>query len=273
MAAADLTDAEAVVLRTFASTHTLLRSGPGWSLPSSATAPPPERAAATSGCRNLGTWPVLVGDEARGDCDTVLSSPIILPDYPQVAPESPGSLFDGLEIDEILTLRILAMTDEEKREMRHIDEQARRLLERTEALPPEKIMAMHGAMRPPPSFDDDIFGHGSAKLDSVAAGGVTLRAGDKVWIRPKARADVIDLALAGKCATIEAVEEDAEGRVHLALVLEDDPGRDLGLLRQTGHRFFYGLDRGRQPLPEAAAIAMTSPAHPRGRDRQYLFWR
>jgi hypothetical protein len=74
----------------------------------------------------------------------------------------------------------------------------------------------------------------------VSVGGVSLKAGDRVRIHPKGRADIMDLALAGKTAVIEAIEQDSEGRVHLALVLEDDPGKDLGLMRQPGHRFFYG---------------------------------
>ncbi len=96
-------------------------------------------------CQNVGTWPVLVG--AAGDRDTMLSSPIILYDYPQIAPESPGDLFDGTEIDEILALRILTMTDDEKREMRNTDDRARRMLERTEALPKESLMKLHGTLR------------------------------------------------------------------------------------------------------------------------------
>ena len=77
----------------------------------------------------------------------MLSSPIILYDYPQVAPESPGDLFDGAEIDEILSLRILTLTDEEKAEMRRSDDRARRILERTETLPPEHFMKLHGTLR------------------------------------------------------------------------------------------------------------------------------
>ncbi|MGH9704507.1 MAG: hypothetical protein ACRD4K_14115, partial [Candidatus Acidiferrales bacterium] len=96
-------------------------------------------------CRNIGTWPVLVGDEGRRD--TLLSSPIILYDYPQIAPESPGDLFDGAEIDEILSLRIMTMTEEEKREMRESDERARQILERTESLPHEHLKKLHGALR------------------------------------------------------------------------------------------------------------------------------
>jgi hypothetical protein len=88
---------------------------------------------------------------------------------------------------------------------------------------------------------DDFFGV-NKPLQSVRVNGVDLRAGDRVRIRPKARADVMDLALAGQIAIVEAVEQDLEKRVHLALVLENDPGKDLGLLRQPGHRFFYGVD-------------------------------
>ena len=84
---------------------------------------------AAAACSNIGTYPVLVGDEGQRDC--MLSSPIILYDYPQIAAESPGNLYDGTEIDEILTLRIMTLTDEEKREMRGADERARQILERT----------------------------------------------------------------------------------------------------------------------------------------------
>ena len=96
-------------------------------------------------CQNVGTWPVLVGEE--GQRDTILSSPIILYDYPQIAPESPGDLFDGAEIDEILSLRIMTLTEEEKREMRQSDKRAREILERTENMPGEQLMKLHGALR------------------------------------------------------------------------------------------------------------------------------
>jgi hydrogenase maturation protease len=96
-------------------------------------------------CKNVGTWPVLVGEE--GQRDAMLSSPIILYDYPQIAPESAGDLFDGTEIDEILALRILTLTEDEKREMRQGDERARQILERTEALPEEQFLKLHGVLR------------------------------------------------------------------------------------------------------------------------------
>ncbi len=106
--------------------------------------PEPLREAA-AGCRNIGVWPVLVGEE--GQRDTLLVSPIILYDYPQIAPESAGDLFDGTEIDEILSLRIMTLTDDEKREMRESDDRARQILERTETLPAEQLMKLHGVLR------------------------------------------------------------------------------------------------------------------------------
>ncbi len=107
--------------------------------------PPETLRGIASECRNVGAFPVLVGEE--GQRDTMLSSPIILYDYPQIAPESAGDLFDGTEIDEILSLRIMTMTDEEKVEMRQSDERARRMLERTETLPAEQLMKLHGVLR------------------------------------------------------------------------------------------------------------------------------
>jgi hypothetical protein len=113
----------------------------------SLTDPPEQYREAVAACVNSGVWPVLVGEEGFRDC--MLASPIILYDYPQVAPESPGDLFDGAEIDEILTLRIMTMTDEEKSEMWATDERTRRILKRTESLGPEDLMKLHGVLRNP----------------------------------------------------------------------------------------------------------------------------
>jgi hydrogenase maturation protease len=96
-------------------------------------------------CKNVGTWPVLVGEQDQREA--MLSSPIILYDYPQIAPESAGDLFEGTEIDEILALRILTLTEAEKHEMRQGDERARQILERTEALPEEQFLKLHGVLR------------------------------------------------------------------------------------------------------------------------------
>jgi len=111
----------------------------------SLTDPPVDAVAAAKGSRNLNTWPVLVGE--TGSSDVVLSSPIILPDHPEIAPESPGDLFDATEIDEILTLRIMTLTDEEKRSARATDPRARRIIDRADAMPPEMMDRLHGAIR------------------------------------------------------------------------------------------------------------------------------
>jgi hypothetical protein len=128
---------------SFLSTHTILHVGDGEFI--SLLDPPDNLKTLTDACSNSGTWPVLIGEP--GERSTMLSSPIILYDYPQIAPESPGSLFDGTEIDEILSLRILTMTDEEKQEMRRSDERTRQVLERTESMPPEQFIKLHGALR------------------------------------------------------------------------------------------------------------------------------
>ena len=109
------------------------------------TDPPEELREFAEGCENLKTWPVLVGEE--GDTNMLLSSPIILSDYPQIAPESPGDLFDGGEIDQLLILNILTLTDEEKEEMCATDPKGREILERCESLSPEELMNLHGAVR------------------------------------------------------------------------------------------------------------------------------
>jgi hypothetical protein len=136
-------DRQAALRRTFCSTHTVLRTRAGAFV--SLTDPPPAFRTAAEACQNRGTWPVLAGEP--GARDTVLSSPIILEDHPRIAPESPGDLFDGGEIDQLLTLSILSMTDEEKREMREADPRAREILDRTEALSEDELMRLHGTIR------------------------------------------------------------------------------------------------------------------------------
>ena len=107
---------------------------------------PPEWAKpAAEACQNLRTWPVLIGDEGRRDA--MLSSPIILYDHPTIAPESPGDLFDATEIDEILTLRTMALTEDEKREARATDERAAAIIDRVDNMPPELLERLHGAVR------------------------------------------------------------------------------------------------------------------------------
>ncbi len=137
------TDRDAALMQSLVSTHLILGVERGEFV--SLLEPPDELQPFVAQCQNVGVWPVLVGD--AGERDTLLASPIILYDYPHIAPESVGDLFDGTEIDEILSLRILTLTDDEKREIRDSDERARQILERTESMPAEQFMKLHGAVR------------------------------------------------------------------------------------------------------------------------------
>ncbi len=129
--------------QTLCSSHLLLAADGGQFI--SLTDPPPELVSAAAACENAGMWPVLVGDASART--TMLASPIILEDYPRVAPESPGDLFDGGEIDQLLILNILALTEAERAEMAACDPRAREILERCEALTDEQLMALHGTIR------------------------------------------------------------------------------------------------------------------------------
>jgi hypothetical protein len=136
-------DRESTLRQTFVSTHKALEVEGGGFV--SLMDPPEDLREAAEGCENLKTWPVLVGEE--GERGTMLSSPIILYDYPQIAPESPGDLFDGTEIDQMLILNVLNLTDEEKEEMRASDPRGREILERCESLSPEELIKLNGTFR------------------------------------------------------------------------------------------------------------------------------
>lgn len=240
---ADREERAAAQLRAFASTHAILTVEDGAFI--SLLDPPDDLREAAGECRNVGAFPVLVGGQ---DNSAMLASPIILYDHPAIAPESPGDLFDGTEIDEILTLRILAMTDAEKREMASVDARARALLERTHALTAEDMARLHGVMRnhpsqasqiePPPMGGD----HEKPRLVSLLESGRSLCVGARVRLRPKSGGDIMDIVLKDKIAVVEAIERDFEDRIHVAVTLIDDPGRDLGAAGFPGHRFFFSQE-------------------------------
>jgi hypothetical protein len=227
------------IRRTLLSTHTILHVVNGEFV--SLLDPPEEMRSFAEQCENRRTWPVLAGNSPRRDL--LLSSPIILYDYPQIAPESAGDLFDGTEIDEILLLRIMTMTDEEKRQMKGLDERAQLILDRTEAISNDHFMQLHGAQRKPP-------GNKSVER-SIQISGVECRAGDRVRLCPLKNADIFDLALKGRTARIQSIEHDFDGKFHLAVVLDDDPGRDLGEQKFPGHRFFFTPDE-LEPVTDAS---------------------
>jgi hypothetical protein len=228
---------------------------------------PPEWAKpAAEACRNLHTWPVLIGEEGRRDA--MLSSPIILYDHPTIAPESPGDLFDATEIDEILTLRTMALTEDEKREARATDERAAAIIDRVDTMPPELLERLHGAVRylkgvegpegsgepqggapvnrpdeePElvPWWDPGADRTVAPETDGVVVAGVTVAKGSRVRLRPGQRADAQDMFLAGREATVEAVFLDVDGNRHLAVTLDEDPAADLQ--RWHGRYLYFSPD-------------------------------
>jgi hypothetical protein len=111
----------------------------------SMTDPPQWASAEVGACGNTGCWPVLAGPE--GCREIVLAAPIILPEHPRIAPESPGELYDGTEIDEILTLRTLALSPEEKADARATDPRAAALIDRVDAMDASALARLHGTVR------------------------------------------------------------------------------------------------------------------------------
>ncbi|MFI0809337.1 hypothetical protein [Streptomyces echinatus] len=225
-------------------THTLL-AGDGVEFVSLID-PPASLAEHARGCRNAFTFPVLGGapPQAAGGEDGatgafVLSAPIILPDHPQVAPESPGDLHDAAEIDEILTLRTMLLTDEEKAEARATDPRAARILDRVDTMPPEVFARLHGTIRsltpaqaPPadrPAWWQEGGDDGLAPTtDTVLVGGVPVGGGSRVRLCPRGRgADAQDMFLEGRTAQVAAVFHDVDGSVHLAVTVDDDPAAEL----------------------------------------------
>lgn len=207
-----------VLHRSLVAAHCLLAVRDGAFL--SLLEPPRWAAEAAAGCRNLHTFPVLAG--AQGKRDVVLSSPIIMYDHPGVAPESPGDLFDAGEIDEILSLRTLTLTDAEKREARATDPRAKAIVDRVDALPQEVFARLHGAvrsLRPADQPEPD---------DAVVVDGVRVTRGSRVRLAPRrSGTDAHDVFLRDRTARVTAVLVDVDDDRHVAVVLDDDPGADL----------------------------------------------
>ena len=248
--------------------HTIITVDGGKFL--SMTDPPEWAQPAVAGCRNEGGWPVLADPGDR----VVLSSPIILYDHPELAEESPGELYDGTEIDEILTLRTLALSDDEKAEARATDPRAAALLDRVESMDPQAMARLHGTVRfsgrsprpaaalaeppgePPregtvPWWDPDADASVSPDTDSVTIGGRPVARGSLVRLRPGARrADAQDMFLAGRLAEVQAVLHDVEDQPYLAVSLAGQPDQDL----QIAHgRFLYFLPDEVEPYQAGGA--------------------
>jgi hypothetical protein len=234
----------------------------------SLTDPPEWAKPAVAACANEHTWPVLVGDPALRD--TVLSSPIILYDFPVIALESPGDFFDSTEIDELLALRTMTLTEAEKREARATDDRAAAIIDRVDDMPPELLERLHGAVRylreatggdevpelrtPPapapdrtPWWDPGADAGADPGTDSVRIGRVEVAKGSRVRLslRGHRGADAQDMFLAGRTATVQAVVRDVDERTHLAVTLDDDPAADLA---EWQGRFLYFAPEEVEPL-------------------------
>jgi hypothetical protein len=198
---------------------------------------PPEWArAAARDCSNVHTMPVLAGDAGRRDL--TLSSPIILYDYPRVAPESAGDLFDAGEIDEILSLRTLTLTEAEKREARATDPRAAEIVDRVEGGAPDVFARLHGTIRLRPAAEPPATAPDS---DTVVVAGAEIGKGSRVRLRPRARGtDAHDMFLAGRYAMVEAVLTDVDGSRFVAVSIEDDPAAELQ--RALGRFFHFSPD-------------------------------
>jgi hypothetical protein len=210
--------------------------------------PPDDAVEAAAACHSDGAYPVLVGHD-----DVVLSAPIILYDHPEVAPQSPGDLYDSLEIDEILALRVMTLTDEEKSEARGTDPRAAAIIDRCDGMSAETLGQLHGQMRPVgsgtssesgmdpavvPWWDPEIDASFDPWTESVWVAGVEVTKGTAVRLRPSHRADAQDIFLSGMAATVAGVFTDVDGDQHVAVTVDDDPATEE-LAWQGRYLFFH----------------------------------
>jgi hypothetical protein len=192
--------------------------------------PPDELADAAARCQQHRCWPVLVGPAPRRDL--VLASPVILYDYPGIAPQSVGDFYDSTEIDEMLTLRVQTLTDDEKAAARATDPRAAAIVDRCDALPDEVLARLHGVTARPadlaPGRPVDPQPEWSAPGPAaISIRGIAVTRGSQVVLRPGRRADVHDMFIAGRRATVAEVIHDVDGAVHVAVLVDDDPAADL----------------------------------------------
>jgi hypothetical protein len=227
--------------------------------------PPASAAGAAANCRHHRCFPVLAG--RPGDRDLMLVSPIILYDHPEIAEQSEGALYDSTEIDEILTLRVMTMTDEEKAQVRATDPLAAQIIDRCDSMSPESMLNLHGVLRNPHAADDgpglipeipdgvdwwDPLADNAVRpeIDAVLVNGVRITRGSRVRLRPSRRADAQDLFFADRIARVTSVHEDVDGDQHIGVVLEDDPAADL---HDWYGRYLYFAPDEVEPLTERSS--------------------
>lgn len=233
-------DKDSVIARSLIGTHLIAEVVGGRFV--SLLEPPQSATDAASRCAQHRCFPVLAGPS--GTDDMLLISPIILYDHPEVAEQSDTALYDCTEIDEILTLRVMTMTDDEKAQARATDPRAARIIDECDAMSPEAMARLHGVLRDPhglevsaglvPEIPDgmdwwDPMADNAVRpeIDAVLVNGVRVARGSKVRLRPRRNADAQDIFVAGKTARVTSVHEDVEGNKHVAVVVDEDPAADL----------------------------------------------
>jgi hypothetical protein len=229
-------------LRTaFVSVHVLLAAENGAFV--SVLDPTPEAAAETGALQNRHVFPVLVGDAAAGEqrSPLVLSSPIILYDFPAVAAQTDTDAFDATEIDELLTLSVLSLPDAERDEARATDPRARAIVERAERFGAEELGRLHAGVlytgAPAAAFPDPFAAIDVPAMDCVFVDGAKVTKGSRVRLHPRRSADVWDMFLAERTATVRAIHQDVEDVLYVAVTVDDDPASDLH--EWYGRSFFF----------------------------------
>jgi hypothetical protein len=178
-----------------------------------------------AGCEQVNTWPVLASEAD----DVVLGAAIMLPDHPQLAPESRGSLFDSTEIEEALLLHVMALSDDERAQA--TDPAVKAMIERAARTTPAELMALHGRT----TMHEPERGEREATVD-----GVTYRPGDTVLLRPGPGRNAHDHMVEGRNATIERIYVDFDGNVQLAVTVDGVPGQDI--MRDIRRYLFFRPD-------------------------------
>jgi hypothetical protein len=255
-------DKDDAIATSFIGTHMIAEAVDGQFV--SLLDPPPVALDAVARCRQHRCFPVLAG--RPDERDLMLVSPIILYDHPEIAEQSEGALYDSTEIDEILTLRVMTMTDEEKAQARATDPLAAQIIDRCDSISPEAMLNLHGVLRNPhgleepglipeipegvdwwdPSADSAV----QPEIDAVLVNGVRVTRGSHVRLHPSRRADAQDIFFSGRTARVTSVHEDVDGNQHVAVVVDDDPAADL---HHWYGRYLYFAPDEVEPLTERSS--------------------
>ncbi len=259
-------DKHSAIAASFIGAHLLLEVRDGDFV--SMTDPPADAVDAVAACEQHRCWPVLAAPD--GDDSVLLVSPIILPEHPELAPQSAGALFDSTEIDEILTLRVMTLTEQEKAMARATDPRAAEIIDRCDAMSPQDLAQLHGILRDPaldlaaldlggpdlsstvgfddavPWWDPAVDTSVSPEHDEVLINGIAVSRGSLVRVHPSRRADAQDLFYADQVARVTAVLSDVDGDTHVAVILVDDPAAEL---HDAAGRYLYFAPDELEPVP------------------------